>query len=84
MHYVAPTNITLTVQKELHVKDEVLKGFMDNITRNLKYLGEGQYPKYFFLPNSAFRIQDHLPWVLRFTDQVAFLHLIFSLSIVLV
>lgn len=41
IHYEAPTNITLTVQKELHVKDEVLKGFMDNITRNLKYLGEG-------------------------------------------
>ena len=24
------------------MKYEVLKGFMDNITRNLKYLGEGQ------------------------------------------
>ena len=51
MHYEDPSNITLTVQKELHVKDEVSKGFMDNITRNLEYLGEGQNPKIPFLPN---------------------------------
>ena len=51
IHYDSLTNITPIVHKELHVKDEGLKGFMDNITRNLKHLGKGQNPNILLLPN---------------------------------
>ena len=47
--YEAPTKLSLTFQKELHVKDGVLKGFMDNIRKNVKYLEEGQYPNVLLL-----------------------------------
>ncbi len=49
--YEAPTEVAPTLQKELHVKEEVLKGFMDILIVNVKYLGEGQNQNILLLPS---------------------------------
>ena len=51
MLYEAPTKVAPMFQKELHVNDEVFKSFLDIITQNIKYLGEGQGPNVLFLPS---------------------------------